>query len=156
MTYGQKSVSARLDGLVAWTGVPRLAKRRIRLRSQRWSSVIVVVLASAAAATCWAIVTTWQMGMILGLLGALGAAAATISAIGPLRAKGLTETEDERENLWRSRSRMAGFAVVAIVALIGVLGMALALLFSDLRSMAVTGSIEINGLPVAMRLLSFG
>jgi hypothetical protein len=98
----------------------------------------------------------WKIAIVMALLGSIVAVAAVIREIGPLRAKRLAETEDERENLWRSRSRMAGFAVVATVALIGVAVMAFALLFSEFRNMAMRGNTEINALSVALRLLSFG
>jgi hypothetical protein len=97
-----------------------------------------------------------EMSMTLGLLGSFGAVAVAIREIGPLRARALTESEDERENLWRNQSLMVGFAVVAIIALIGVFGLAFALLFGTLRNMAVTGGIAIDGIPTAIRLIGFG
>jgi hypothetical protein len=156
MTYRERSILRHLDGLFEWTGIPRLAEGRVKPRPRKWSSVLVIVLASVALLLCWITDRTWKMSMALALIGSLGALAAAIRQIGPLHAKPLSGTEDERENLWRSQSQMVGFAVVAIVALIGVLGVALALLFSSLRSMTVTGGIGVALLPVAIRLIGFG
>jgi hypothetical protein len=156
MTYRERSVSQRLDGLIAWTGIPRLAARRIKPRRQRWSSVLVIVLASLVLLFCWTTDSSWKMSIALGLMGSFGAVAVAIREFGPLRTKALAETEDERENLWGSRSEMVGFAVVAIVAMIGVFGAALALLFFSLRNMTVTGSTKIDALPIAIGLIGFG
>lgn len=121
MSNDRKTLLQHMDGVAELTGIPRLARGKPGIRRLRWSPLLLLLLATILLVVVLFIPRLW-VGFSLSMFGMIESFAVVLQQIGPLKTKKSDESVDEREELWRTRSNLFGFAGVALVAWIGVVG----------------------------------
>lgn len=88
-----------------------------------------------------------EVGLLVQAM-ALGLTA-IVKQRGPLRQVSLSEPEDEREEAWHDRANLNAFGAVSIIAMIGIGGFAMSMMFDFLHGRSV------SPLYVGMALFAF-
>jgi len=118
-----------LDRASERTGIPALARGSIRRRHFRWLPIVALLVASAGLMLAFVRTDLSEAGFGLLMIGF--AIAVMLPILGPLKPWGSAGIVDEFDRTMRARAMLAGFASVAIAAMIGIwFAMGLALLES--------------------------
>lgn len=153
MSNSHKSGPERLDALVAWTGIRATTEVPGTARPRRWSSLAVILVATIVEGASWLIDASGVITGVLMTMGVLLSFGVVIREQGPLRSRPADQTTDEREREWSNRSALMGFAVVAVIAMMGIGGTAVYLVTTLLHPTPAPQIVTIDPLPVALRLL---
>ena len=138
MDYRKKGPLQWMDGLVEWTGIARFARQEPRMRRLKWSPVFLLALATAGLAAPFIIPPGYVVICICSSLsGTVIAISAGLSQIGPMRPMKPEESDDEREQLWRTRSYLFAFGAIGLVAFLGTFSLGGFALWSGLSGWRV-------------------
>ena len=153
MSGKRKSVLQCLDGLVEWTGIPRLVRRERRMRRFKWWPIVLLLAATAGLALEVVVPRLPSFGLLL--MTFIQIASAGLAQLGPMRPKELMLDIDERERSWRTRSNLFAFAAVGVAAWIGILVLGGFALWSGVTGWRVP-SPDPPQLTIGYWLLAFG
>lgn len=117
----RKTLPARLDDLVRWTGIPAMTEQPVRRRPLRWPSTGSLVLAVGGfvqmassgmiGRASWIGYAVLMLGFTLGNF---------MKIYGPLKPFGSIERVDEWDRATRARSYLVTFAVFAATTFVGL------------------------------------
>ncbi len=138
MDYGRKNLLQRMDGLIEWTGIPKLCRvnENKTVRRLKWMPAILILIATVALMLAVAVPAYPWVGLIAMVFPQ--SLSAGIAQLGPMRPKNaLVEDVDEREQAWRSRSNMFTYGAIALVAWIGLIAIGGFAVWSGLEGWAI-------------------
>jgi hypothetical protein len=118
------------------------------MKAMKWFPFAILVLAVAGLA-----LTLLLPFYLLSVGSTLQTVALALTAIvkqrGPLRQASLSEPADEREDSWRDRANLNAYGIVSVVAMIGIGGSGMWMIFAFLHGRSV------SPLETSMALIGF-